>query len=87
MAAHDDAQKSEAHAVTEDASTSPLAAPERPGETRRPADDAPAPGARLIPEPPREVKVLRDETSDGGPLVIESNDPDLPGPPTMSPAP
>lgn len=83
----DDAQKSEAHAVTEDASTSPLAAADRPGEAGVDATSRPDSSTKLIPAPPRDVHILLDETSDGGPLVIESTDPDLAGPGRMTVAP
>lgn len=70
-----DTQKSEVHSTTADASTSPTgggdAATTR-GQSTRPTDTP-----KLSPDPPIDVHIIRDETDVGGPLVIESADPDL----------
>lgn len=72
-----DAQKSEVHAATADADSSPTAAGDRAatkqatGHGNAPAD--PNPRNPVGPE----VTVVRDDTDSGGPLVIQSDDPDL----------
>jgi hypothetical protein len=70
-------QKSEVHESTADASTSPTGgrdqeATRRAESGRSPDDDAPK-----VPLDPPEVRIVKDETDDGGPLVVESDDPDL----------
>ena len=70
-----DTQKSEAHATTGDASTSP--AGDGDAVTTRGQSTPPTDTSKLNPEPPIDVHVIRDETDAGGPLVIESGDPDL----------
>jgi hypothetical protein len=76
-----DPQKSEVHESTADASTSPTGGADEDATRRGPADRARAgPDDRqppVNPAPPTDVRVIRDETDDGGPLVIESSDPDL----------
>ena len=72
-----DAQKSEVHSITGDAATSPTAAGDR--TTTRPAGAA---GTTASPkrdlEPLKgDVRVVRDDTDSGGPLVIKSDDPAL----------
>ena len=74
-----DAQKSEVHATTADASTSP-AGPADQDATRRPvypgqvaADTSRRP---IDPMPPG-TQVVCDDTDEGGPLVVKSDDPDL----------
>jgi hypothetical protein len=69
-------QKSEVHESTADASTSPTGGADQEITRATPAaDDRRNP--KLNPEPPTDVHIIRDETDDGGPLVIESSDPDL----------
>jgi hypothetical protein len=75
-----DAQKSEVHDTTADAATSPLAPGDRK-TTRQAGHDAARTDPKMQPEPPSDVNIVRDDTSDGGPLVVESNDPDLAAPP------
>src|SRR5689334_5798778 len=73
-------QKSEVHATTADASTAPTA-----GQDQQTTHDTPAarpPGStdttqRVAPVPPTDVRIIRDDTDDAGPLVIQSTDPDL----------
>lgn len=69
-------QKSEVHAVTDDASTSPTG---RDREVTRaganghaPAGDVRVPDLHL-----NEVEVVRDDSDNGGPIVIKSEDPKL----------
>lgn len=71
-----DAQKSEVHGATADASTSPTAAGD--AEATRPTGHRPAP-ADPNPRNPvgPDVVVVRDDTDTGGPLVIRSPDPAL----------
>ena len=72
-----DAQKSEVHAATADADSSPTAAGDRAttkqstGHGRAPADPNPR-----NPTGPA-VRVVADDTDNGGPLVIQSDDPAL----------
>lgn len=72
-----DAQKSEVHASTADASTSPTAAGD--AETTRPTGHgkAPADPNPRNPVGPADLKVIKDETDVGGPLVITTVDPAL----------
>ncbi|HEX8325449.1 MAG TPA: hypothetical protein VF595_16215 [Tepidisphaeraceae bacterium] len=72
----EDAQKSEVHAATGDASTSPTAAGD--AETTRPTGHGKAP-ADPNPRNPvgPDVRVIRDDTDSGGPLVVESSEPEL----------
>ena len=72
-----DAQKSEVHATTGDASTAPTSG-------GRPQTAAGAKPAHSPTDGPIDlsgieggVRVIRDDTDAGGPLVIESDDPDL----------
>lgn len=76
-----DPQKSDVHESTADADTSPTADPDAqatrraaPGRDQKAWPDAPPP---LVPDPPADVRIVDDQTDDGGPLVVESNDPDL----------
>ena len=81
-----DAQKSEVHDTSADASTSPAAAGDN--KTTRQAGHDPAKlDPKMQPEPPRDVNIVRDDTNEGGPLVVESNDPDLAAPPAQKPVP
>jgi hypothetical protein len=73
-----DAQKSEVHNVTADASTSPTAdgdaraTADLPGQTER------RQSPKIQPEPlTPDTVVLQDDSDDGGPVVIKSDDPDL----------
>ena len=71
-------QKSEVHQSTADASTSPTAG--RDQEMTRRSEPAPPPGddrPKAPFDPLTDSRIVSDETDDGGPLVIESNDPDL----------
>lgn len=72
-----DAQKSEVHYTTADASTSPTAEGDAVAtrQSARPRD--PWNDAKINPEPPVRTNIVRDDTDQGGPLVIESDDPDL----------
>ncbi|HEV7300773.1 MAG TPA: hypothetical protein VGN72_15515 [Tepidisphaeraceae bacterium] len=79
MPTDEQAQRSEVHEATGDASSSPVAqergATSTPGSA--PQQYAVTDDVKVIPEPPVDTEVIRDDTADGGPLVIESNDPDL----------
>jgi hypothetical protein len=73
-------QQSEVHESTADASTSPTAGQDQqttrqstPGQREDPWPDTP----QLIPDPPSDVQIVRDDTDDAGPLIIKSTDPDL----------
>jgi hypothetical protein len=75
-------QKSEVHEATADAGTNPTAGRD-PEATRRTQAtghedrawrDGPGP---LNPAPPTDARIVEDQTDDGGPLVVESGDPDL----------
>ncbi|HEY0008044.1 MAG TPA: hypothetical protein VGB55_04920, partial [Tepidisphaeraceae bacterium] len=70
------AQKSEVHATTGDASTNPVAQSERQS-----TQNAGAAGQSQTPKrdfvAPADIRVERDDTDDGGPLIIKSSDPDL----------
>lgn len=72
------AQRSEVHETTGDASAAPAAGGDEqatrdfPGRTEA-SDRVPT----LPLEVPIDVRVVRDDTDAGGPLVIESGDPDL----------
>lgn len=73
-----DAQKSEIHERTGDAGSSPT----NPGDTdttrRRGTDPSHHAPSQHEPTPlSPDTNVISDETDYGGPLVIESNDPDL----------
>jgi len=71
-----DPQKSEVHESTADASTAPTGGADQETTRATPAaHDKTNP--KLNPAPPTDVHIVRDETDDGGPLVIESSDPDL----------
>lgn len=72
-----DAQKSETHTSTGDADSSPTSTGDR-ATTRQSGTDKshPTPKRQLEGLSP-DTRIVRDDTSDGGPLVIESNDPDL----------
>jgi hypothetical protein len=81
MPTNPDTEKSEIHESTADASTSPTGGGDVEATRGAPVDRTRA-GAdrdqpRVAPVPPTDVHIVRDETDDGGPLVIESNDPDL----------
>jgi hypothetical protein len=73
-----DAQKSEVHASTGDASTSPVAA----GDTQTTHSAVRSASADDRPQWPLEplhagTQVVRDDTDEGGPLVVKSSDPNL----------
>ncbi|MGN6625841.1 MAG: hypothetical protein ACTHLN_04410 [Tepidisphaeraceae bacterium] len=73
-----DAQKSELHESTADASTSPTA----PGDERTTIADtphahAPWPTDRVVAPRVSGVRIIQDDTDEGGPLVVESDDPAL----------
>jgi hypothetical protein len=72
-----DAQKSEVHEATADASSRPTNVED--SETTRKVSHATAPwdGNKLDPDPPVDTRIVRDDTDAGGPLVVESSDPDL----------
>jgi hypothetical protein len=72
-----DAQKSEVHDTTADADASPTSSGDQ-ATTRKSGTDK----SRETPKRELEglspgTRIVRDDTSDGGPLVVESNDPDL----------
>lgn len=71
------AQKSEVHAATADASTSPTA--DGDAETTRSTGHgrAPSSGKPLNPTAPADLTIVRDDTDVGGPLVIETDEPTL----------
>jgi len=79
-----DAQKSEVHDTSADASTSPTARGDTK-TTRQAGHDAAKLDPKMQPEPVRDVNIVRDDTNNGGPLVVESNDPDLAAPPADKP--
>ena len=73
-----DPQKSEVHESTADPSTSPTGdADERATKRAHGAAPAAQQAAKLPLNPPDDIRIVKDETDDGGPLVIESSDPDL----------
>ncbi len=66
------------HDTSADAFTSPQSAEDRQ-TTRRTHDDSAqrkAPKRQIEPLTP-DTKIIKDETDEGGPLVIESDDPEL----------
>jgi len=71
----EDAQKSEVHATTGDAGSSPTPG----GRLNHPAGDKSSPDQPVRPlEPiPPGTKIVWDETDFGGPLVVESDAPGL----------
>jgi hypothetical protein len=71
-----DAQKSEVHTTTADASTSTTAARDADTTRAQPRPKAPSDHPRDL-EGVRGVRIVRDDTDSGGPLVIESDDPAL----------
>ena len=78
-----DAQKSEVHASTGDASTSPLAAGDT--QTTRSVARTGSPDDRPqwpLEPMPAETQVVRDDTDEGGPLIVKSSDPNL-NPPSV----
>jgi hypothetical protein len=78
MPTDEEAQKSVAHEATGDASSSPVAEEGDPSKSpSAPQEHAVPDAAKVVPQPPLDTRIVRDETSDGGPLVIESSDPDL----------
>jgi hypothetical protein len=81
MPTNPQSQKSEIHESTADASTAPTGGGDTETTRSAPVDRThagPDPDhPRVAPVPPTDVRIVRDETDDGGPLVIESNDPDL----------
>src|SRR5687768_919301 len=70
-------QKSEVHESTGDASTSPTAGRDQDMTRRSEAGHSPDDDAPKLPLNPPDVRIVKDETDDGGPLVVESDDPDL----------
>ena len=77
-----DAQKSEVHDTSADAGSSPASRGDRDTTLASGTD-------KTRPTPKRELEglspdthIVRDDTDDGGPLVVESNDPDLNPPQT-----
>jgi len=72
-----DAQKSEVHQATGDASTSPTATDDELATRRSGEETAPWDESKLVPEPPINATIVKDDTDAGGPLVIQSDDPDL----------
>lgn len=78
-----DAQKSEVHETTADASTSPTAAGDAATTRRAGHDKKPRRRPQRHPDPltPGTV-IVRDDTDEGGPLVVKSDDPVLNPPKT-----
>jgi hypothetical protein len=68
-------QKSEVHDATDDAATSPAATREPQGG----AEKLHAPQGEVRPASVHlnDATIIRDDTDDGGPLVIKTDDPDL----------
>ena len=82
MPQNQDPQKSEVHESTADASTSPTAAGDsrttrqQPGQRRRTTP-------KRHPEPlSPDTTIVQDDSDDGGPIVVESADPELNPPQT-----
>lgn len=77
--ASSDAQKSEVHESTADASSSPTARGDQKAtrDAAGTADDRVPHGQQIPVEQPEKVRIVRDETDQGGPLVIETDDPDV----------
>lgn len=72
-----DAQKSEVHETSADASSSPTARGDR-STTAKSGTDKTRPTPKILADDLSPgTRIIRDETSDGGPLVVESDDPDL----------
>jgi hypothetical protein len=72
-----DAQKSEVHDTTADADSSPNSRGDRATTRNSGTAKATDTPKRQIEGLSPETRIVRDDTSDGGPLVVESNDPDL----------
>jgi hypothetical protein len=73
-----DAQKSEVHNVTADASTSPTADADTRATANFPGQEERRQSPKIHPEPlTPDTVVLQDDSDDGGPVVIKSDDPDL----------
>jgi hypothetical protein len=71
-------QKSEVHESTADASTSPTGGADQETTRRTDPDRPPQDDSSKVPlRPPTDVRIIEDQTDDGGPLVVESSDPDL----------
>ena len=81
-------QHSHVHESTADAGTSPTSDGDEATTRATPGSRAPE-TPKLQPEPPSPgTHVVRDDTDAGGPLVIESDDPDLnPPKPPVDPVP
>jgi hypothetical protein len=77
--ASSDAQKSEVHESTADASSSPTARGDQKAtkDAAGTADDRVPHGQPIPLERPDNVRIVSDETDAGGPLVIETDDPDV----------
>src|SRR5438552_533385 len=72
-----DAQKSEVHDTTADAASSPTS-PGDQATTKASGTDKTRPTPKMKADDLSPgTRIIRDETSDGGPLVVESDDPDL----------
>lgn len=72
-----DPQKSEVHQSTGDASTSPSAGQDQDTTRHTPSGRTPDPGRPVKPLNPPDFRIVDDQTDDGGPLSVESDDPDL----------
>ena len=78
-----DAQKSEVHAATADAESSPTSAGDAATTRRaRPAGPIASPASlsplnNVTTGPLQDLHIIDDQTDDGGPLVVESTDPEL----------
>ena len=70
-------QQSEVHESTADASTSPTSGRDTDATQHAKSEPQPLDGRPKIPLDPPDVRIIEDQTDDGGPLVVESDDPDL----------
>ena len=72
-----DAQKSEVYDTTADADSSPTARGDWKTTHASGTDKSHPTPKRELEDLSPDTRIVRDETSDGGPLVVESSDPDL----------
>jgi hypothetical protein len=73
----EDAQKSEVHATTANASTAPTAEGEAETTRAKRNEHAPSAQPRDLPGIKGGARVIEDQTDAGGPLVVETDDPDM----------
>src|SRR5688572_7297658 len=72
-----DAQKSEVHDTTADADSSATASGDRDTTHASGTDKTRPVPQRQIGDLSSDTRIVSDDTDEGGPLVVESNDPDL----------